>query len=174
MISFETKAAEKLQFEFLQYAKADQVARITTNRPEVYNAYNTPCLIELREAFRDAAFDDRVGVIVLTGAGEKAFCPGGDVKGHAAGSPRRPHDYWKYMTCFQEALDAVRNTGKPVIARINGMVVGGGNEFNLACDLAVAASHAVFRQVGTRVGSVAAGGATQWLPITIGERPRAR
>ncbi len=173
MISFETKAAEKLQFEFIRYAKADQVARITINRPEVYNAYNTPCLVELREAFRDAAFDDQVGVIVLTGAGEKAFCTGGDVKEYAEVYTRRPHDYWKYMTCFQEALDAVRNTGKPVIARINGMVVGGGNEFNLACDLAVAASHAVFRQVGTRVGSVAAGGATQWLPITIGDR-RAR
>jgi enoyl-CoA hydratase/carnithine racemase len=173
MITFETKAAEKLQFEFLRYAKSDQVARITINRPEVYNAYNTPCLLELREAFRDAAFDDRVGVIVLTGAGEKAFCTGGDVKEYAEVYTRRPHDYWKYMTCFQEALDAVRNAGKPVIARINGMVVGGGNEFNLACDLAVAASHAVFRQVGTRVGSVAAGGATQWLPITIGDR-RAR
>jgi len=173
MITFETKGAEKLQFEFIRYAKADQVARITINRPEVYNAYNTPCLIELREAFRDAAFDDRVGVIVLTGAGEKAFCTGGDVKEYAEVYTRRPHDYWKYMTCFQEALDAVRNAGKPVIARINGMVVGGGNEFNLACDLAVAAAHAVFRQVGTRVGSVAAGGATQWLPITIGDR-RAR
>ena len=173
MISFATKAAEKLEFEFIRYAKAEQVARITINRPEVYNAYNTPCLVELREAFRDAAFDDQVGVIVLTGAGEKAFCTGGDVKEYAEVYTRRPHDYWKYMTCFQEALDAVRNTGKPVIARINGMVVGGGNEFNLACDLAVAATHAVFRQVGTRVGSVAAGGATQWLPITIGDR-RAR
>ena len=173
MISFATKAAEKLQFEFIRYAKAEQVARITINRPEVYNAYNTPCLVELREAFRDAAFDDQVGVIVLTGAGEKAFCTGGDVKEYAEVYTRRPHDYWKYMTCFQEALDAVRNTGKPVIARINGMVVGGGNEFNLACDLAVAAAHAVFRQVGTRVGSVAAGGATQWLPSTIGDR-RAR
>src|SRR3989304_69291 len=174
MISFETKAAEKLQFEFIRYAKADQVALTIINRPEVYNAYNPPCLIELREAFRDAAFDDKVGVIVLTGAGEKAFCTGGDVKEYAEVYTRRPHDYWKYMTCFQEALDAVRNTGKPVIARINGMgVAGGGNGFTWAGALAVAASHAVFRQVGTRVGSVAAGGATQWLPITIGDR-RAR
>lgn len=170
---FESQAAEKLKFRFLQYAKADQVARITINRPEVYNAYNTPCLVELREAFRDAAFDDQVGVIVLTGAGDKAFCTGGDVKEYAEVYTRIPRDYWKYMTCFQEALDAIRNTGKPVIARINGMVVGGGNEVNLACDLAVAADHAVFRQVGTRVGSVAAGGAAQWLPITIGDR-RAR
>ncbi|MFQ5776745.1 MAG: enoyl-CoA hydratase/isomerase family protein [Terriglobia bacterium] len=170
---FESQPAERLEFNFLLYAKAEGVATITLNRPEAYNAYNTPCLVELRDTFRDAAFDDKVGVIVLTGAGEKAFCTGGDVKEYAQEYTRRPRDYWKYMTCFQEALDAIRNSGKPVIARINGMVVGGGNELNLACDLAIAAEHAVFRQVGTRVGSVAAGGATQWLPITIGDR-RAR
>lgn len=167
------ESREKPEFKFLQYAKGDNVARITLNRPEVYNAYNTPCLIELREAFRDATFDDQVGVVVLTGAGEKAFCTGGDVKEYAEVYTRIPRDYWKYMTCFQEAVDAIRNNGKPVIARINGLVVGGGNELNLACDLAIAADHAVFRQVGARVGSVAAGGATQWLPITIGDR-RAR
>jgi dihydroxynaphthoic acid synthetase len=169
--AFESREAPA--FKFLQYAAADSVARITINRPEVYNAYNTPCLIELREAFRHAAFDDRIGVVVLTGAGEKAFCTGADVKEYAEIYTRTPRDYWKYMTCFQETLDAIRNTGKPVIARVNGMVVGGGNELNLACDLAIAADHAVFRQVDARVGSVAAGGATQWLPITIGDR-RAR
>jgi enoyl-CoA hydratase/carnithine racemase len=167
---FESKPAADLKFKHLLYTKAEFVAHITINRPEVYNAYNTPALIELREAFRDATFDDKVGVIVLTGAGEKAFCTGGDVKEYAEQYTRTPRDYWKYMTCFQEALDAIRNTGKPVIARINGIVAGGGNEFNLACDLAIAAEHATFRQVGTRVGSVAAGGATQWLPITIGDR----
>ncbi len=167
---FESKPAAELKFKYVLYTKAESVARITINRPEVYNAYNTPALMELREAFRDATFDDKVGVIVLTGAGEKAFCTGGDVKEYADVYTRTPRDYWKYMTCFQEALDAIRNTGKPVIARINGIVAGGGNELNLACDLAIAAEHATFRQVGTRVGSVAAGGATQWLPITIGDR----
>jgi enoyl-CoA hydratase/carnithine racemase len=167
---FESKPAADLKFKHLLYTKAESVALITINRPEVYNAYNTPALVELREAFRDATFDDKVGVIVLTGAGEKAFCTGGDVKEYTDVYTRVPRDYWKYMTCFQEALDAIRNTGKPVIARINGIVAGGGNEFNLACDLAIAAEHATFRQVGTRVGSVAAGGATQWLPITIGDR----
>jgi enoyl-CoA hydratase/carnithine racemase len=170
---FESQPAENLKFDYLLYAKAAGVARITLNRPEVYNAYNTPALVELRDAFRDATFDDTVGVIVLTGAGEKAFCTGGDVKEYADIYTRTPRDYWKYMTCFAETLDAIRNTGKPVIARINGIVAGGGNELNLACDLAIAAEHATFRQVGTRVGSVAAGGATQWLPITIGDR-RAR
>lgn len=170
---FESQPAETLGFKHVLYAKADGVARITINRPEVYNCYDTPCLIELRDAFRDATFDDKVGVMVLTGAGDKAFCTGGDVKEYADIYTKTPRDYWKYMTCFQEALDGIRNTGKPVIARINGLVAGGGNELNLACDLAIAAEHATFRQVGTRVGSVAAGGATQWLPITIGDR-RAR
>ncbi len=170
---FESRTARDVAFKFLLYDKADGVARITINRPESYNAYNTACLVELRDAFRDAAFDDHVGVIVLTGAGDRAFCTGGDVKEYAEVYTRTPRDYWKYMTCFQDALDAIRNTGKPVVARINGMAVGGGNELNLACDLAVAADHAVFRQVGTRVGSVAAGGGTQWLPLAIGDR-RAR
>ena len=173
MPTFTPQPADQLGFRFLLYTKFDGVARITINRPEVYNAYNTPCLVELRDAFRDASFDDRVGVIVLTGAGDKAFCTGGDVKEYAEVYTHTPREYWKYMTCFQEVLDAIRNTGKPVIARINGMAVGGGNELNLACDLAIAAERAVFRQVGARVGSVAAGGATQWLPITIGDR-RAR
>ncbi len=170
---FESKPAGQQEFRFVLYSKADGVARITLNRPEVYNSYNTPCLAELHQTLRDATFDDHVGVIVLTGAGDKAFCTGGDVKEYAEIYTKTPRDYWKYMTYFQDVLDAIRNTGKPVIARINGMVVGGGNELNLACDLAIAADHAVFRQVGARVGSVAAGGATQWLPITIGDR-RAR
>jgi len=86
---------------------------------------------------------------------------------------QRPRDYWKYMVEFQAAHDMLRNSGKPVIARVNGVCAGGGNEFHIACDLSVAAEHAEFLQVGTRVGSVAAGGATQWLPLLIGDR-RAR
>jgi enoyl-CoA hydratase/carnithine racemase len=77
------------------------------------------------------------------------------------------------MGLFHDCHDQLRKIGKPVIARINGIVAGGGNEFNMACDLAVMADHATIRQVGTKVGSVAAGGATQWLPIMVGDR-RAR
>ena len=161
------------QFTDILYEKADGVAWITINRPEVRNAFRTRTVAELTEAFVDARWDRTVGVVVLTGAGDKAFCTGGDVKEYAEFYTRRPRDYWKYMGIFVGAIDGVRNCGKPVIARLNGIVAGGGNEFNLACDLAVAADHVTLRQVGTRVGSVAAGGATQWLPITIGDR-RAR
>jgi len=86
---------------------------------------------------------------------------------------QRPRDYWKWMGAFIEAHDRLRNVGKPTIARLNGMTVGGGNEFNLACDLAVAADDVILRHVGPARGSVPAGGATQWLPLIIGER-RAR
>ncbi len=164
---------ESFGFEEILYEKKDWVARVTINRPHAYNAYTTRTLMEMLEAFRDAAFDDSVAVLVLTGAGDKAFCTGGDVKEYAARYTRRPRDYWKYMTLFVECHDMLRNLGKPTIARLNGIVAGGGNEFNMACDLAVAADDITIRQVGTRVGSVAAGGATQWLPIIIGDR-RAR
>jgi len=169
----EARPPEAYQFRDVLYEKKEWIGRITINRPRAYNAYTTATLQELTLAFQDASWDDGVAVVVLTGSGDKAFCTGGDVKEYAETYMRRPRDYWKYMGVFAGAIDAVRNCGKPVIARLNGIVAGGGNEFNLACDLAVAAEHITLRQVGTRVGSVAAGGATQWLPITIGDR-RAR
>jgi enoyl-CoA hydratase/carnithine racemase len=167
------RAPEALGFHEVLYAKRDGVARITLNRPTRYNAYSTAALEELAAAFRDATFDDAVGVIVLTGAGDRAFCTGGDVKEYAAEYVSRPHDYWKYMALFRAYIESILNTGKPVVARINGMAVGGGNETQLACDLSVIAQHTYVKQVGTHVGSVACGGATQWLPLVVGDK-RAR
>lgn len=173
MEPFPSRAADSFGFEEILYEKGDWVATVTLNRPHNYNAYSTTSLVELATAFRDAAFDDSVGVVVFTGAGERAFCTGGDVKEYEALYTTRPRDYWKYMGLFRAYIESIVNTGKPVIARLNGMAVGGGNESQMACDLAVMAEHAYIGQVGTRVGSVAAGGATQWLPILIGDR-RAR
>jgi enoyl-CoA hydratase/carnithine racemase len=173
MRQFDSKPADSFGFREVQYEKADWVATVTINRPFNYNAYSTPALEELATAFRDAAFDDSVGVIVYTGAGDRAFCTGGDVKEYEALYTERPRDYWKYMGLFRAYIESIVNSGKPVIARLNGMAVGGGNESQMACDLAVMAEHAWIGQVGTRVGSVAAGGATQWLPLLIGDR-RAR
>ncbi|MDE3111986.1 MAG: enoyl-CoA hydratase/isomerase family protein [Chloroflexota bacterium] len=166
-------APAELGFKDIRYEKNGWVARVTIDRPDVYNSYSVATLKEIGEAFRDISRDDHIAVGVLTGAGDTAFCTGGDVKEYASEYTKRPRDYWKYMSYFIEAIDAVKNCGKPTIARINGMAVGGGNEFNAACDLAIAAEHARFKQVGVQVGSVAAGGATQWLPIIIGDR-RAR
>ncbi len=170
---FASRPAAEFAFREILYAKADGVARITINRPQNYNAYSTGALEELATAFRDATFDDAVGVIVLTGAGDRAFCTGGDVKEYATTYVPTPRDYWKYMALFRAYIESILNTGKPVIARINGMAVGGGNESQLACDLTVMAQHAYLKQVGTHVGSVACGGATQWLPLVVGDK-RAR
>jgi enoyl-CoA hydratase/carnithine racemase len=170
---FESRPAASFEFREILYEKRDRVARITINRPDRYNAYSTTALEELATAFRDASFDDAVGVIVYTGAGTAAFCTGGDVKEYAESYVTRPRDYWKYMGLFKAYIESIVNTGKPTIARLNGMAVGGGNESQLACDLAIAAEHAYLKQVGVHVGSVACGGATQWLPLVVGDR-RAR
>ncbi|HEX7592698.1 MAG TPA: enoyl-CoA hydratase-related protein [Anaerolineae bacterium] len=170
---FPARPAEAFDFKEILYEKKEWTARVTINRPEVFNAYSTLTIQELMVAFKDAMWDDHVAVVVLTGAGEKAFCTGGDVKEYAENFTQMPRDYWKWMGEFIQCHDILRNIGKPTIARLNGMVAGGGNEFNMACDLAIMADHATIRQVGTMVGSVAAGGATQWLPIMVGDR-RAR
>ncbi|MCE9584389.1 MAG: enoyl-CoA hydratase/isomerase family protein [Planctomycetes bacterium] len=160
-------------FQEILYVKKDGVATITLNRPQNYNAYSTKTLRELARAFEDAGWDDRVAVVVYTGSGDKSFCTGGDVKEYAEDYVKRPRDYWKYMSLFRAYLEGIMHCPKPVIARINGMAAGGGNESQLACDLAVIAEHAWVGQVGTSVGSVACGGATQWLPLVVGDR-RAR
>jgi 6-oxocyclohex-1-ene-1-carbonyl-CoA hydrolase len=173
MSNFPPRDPASFSFREVQYEKRDWVARITINRPHNYNAYSTPALQELAAAFQDASWDDNVAVVVYTGAGDRAFCTGGDVKEYQESYTQRPRDYWKYMCCFKEYIEAITNCAKPVIARLNGLAVGGGNESQLACDLAVMAEHGYLGQVGTQVGSVACGGATQWLPVHIGDR-RAR
>lgn len=170
---FEGKPAESFDFKEIIYEKKDWVARVTINRPQAYNCYSTRTLQELTLAFQDCSYDDGVAVVVVTGAGDKAFCTGGDVDEYAGDYTARPRDYWKWGQVFVEMHNKLRNIGKPSIARLNGIVAGGGNELNLSCDLAIAADHVTIRQVGTKVGSVAAGGATQFLPIVIGDR-RAR
>ena len=93
-----TLLVERTEFKEILYAKRDWVARITINRPQAYNAYSTDTLAELASAFRQAAFDDEVAVIVYTGVGDRAFCTGGDVKEYERVYTRSPHDYWKYMS----------------------------------------------------------------------------
>jgi enoyl-CoA hydratase/carnithine racemase len=160
------------QYERILYQVTNHIATVTINRPQVFNAFDYQTLREMSDAFRTAADDDQVGVVVLTGAGERAFCTGADLNEQQQ-FLKRPHDYFKWFGAFQDAHDQLRWIGKPTIARLNGIVVGGGNEFNLACDLAIAAEHVTIRQIGNSRGSVAAGGATQWLPLFVGER-RAR
>jgi naphthoate synthase len=151
------------------YEKKDGIAWITINRPEVRNAFRTRTVRELTEAFEDAKFDPTVGVVVLTGAGDKAFCAGGDQKergqeGYAR--DERPMDV--------DALhNAIRRIPKPVIAMVNGFAIGGGHVLHVLCDLSIASETAIFGQTGPRVGSVDAGFGTGYLARVVGEK-RAR
>lgn len=169
---FGGQSAADFDFKAIMYEKRDGRATVTFNRPQVLNAVNHLVLTELNVALKDASWDDSVAVLVLTGAGERAFCTGADLDEQKQ-FLQRPRDYWKWMGDFIEAHERLRNLGKPAVARLNGIVVGGGNEFNMSCDLAVAADDIYIRHVGTSHGSVPLAGATQFLPIIVGER-RAR
>jgi len=170
MTMFPVRDTASFEFKDIHYEKADWVARVTINRPHNFNAYSTPALQELAAAFEDASWDDNIAVVVFTSTGHHAFCTGGDVKEYQSTYTQKPRDYWKYMSCFKAYIESITNCSKPVIARLNGMAVGGGNESQLACDLSVMGEHAFIAQVGTNVGSVACGGSTQWLPVTVGDR----
>ncbi len=173
MAAYTGKSPKELNFRNLLYDKGDWRATITINRPEVYNCLNLDTLREMSTAMQDAAWDDHVAVLIITGAGDKAFCTGADMKEWKEEFLDSPNDFYKWMGVFIETFERLRNLGKPTIARLNGMTVGGGNELQMSCDLAVAASDVVIRHAGTSRGSVAAAGATQWLPLIVGER-RAR
>lgn len=173
MPAYTGKPADSFDFQLIKYQKRDLRAIVTFNRPDVLNAVNGDMLVELNAAFLDASWDDDVRVLILTGAGDRAFCTGADVKEQAEEFVDKPNTYWKWMGLFIECHERLRNIGKPTIARLNGMVVGGGNEFNMSCDLAVAADDIIIKQVGAARGSVAAAGATQFLPLIVGDR-RAR
>ena len=156
----------------VQYTVEGRRATLRLDRPAVLNALDRPTLEGIRDSMREASADHHVGVVVLTGTGDRAFCTGADLDEQKAFIDR-PNDYWDWMARFIEAIEAVKGCAKPVVARLNGMTVGGGNELNLACDLAIAADDVVFRQVGPSRGSLPAGGATQWMGLLVGDR-RAR
>jgi len=166
------RSPEELGFESIVYEKAPPRATITLNRPEVLNAFDFRLLRELARACEDVSWDDEIRVAVLTGAG-RAFCVGADLKSWSQDYLGNPREYWKWFGAFKDAHDRLREIGKPTLARINGIAVGGGNELQMACDLAVMVEDAFIRHVGLEHGSVPAGGATQWLPIFVGDR-RAR
>jgi enoyl-CoA hydratase/carnithine racemase len=173
MSDYSGKPHSAFRFRNILYAKGAWRATVTINRPKVYNCLDIATLREMGEAFQDAAWDDRVAVLVVTGAGTRAFCTGADMKEWNRDFLTRPRDFYKWMGVFIETFDRLRTIGKPTIARLNGMAVGGGNELQMSCDFAVAANDVVIRHAGTSRGSVPAAGATQWLPLIVGDR-RAR
>jgi enoyl-CoA hydratase/carnithine racemase len=165
-------APEELGFERIVYEKAPPRATITLNRPEILYAFDYKMLREIARACEDASYDDSIRVVVVTGAG-RAFCVGANLKEWAEHYLGKPNEYWKWFGAFKDMHDRLREIGKPTLARINGIAVGGGNELQMACDLAVMVDDAYIRHVGPEHGSVPAGGATQWLTIMVGDR-RAR
>jgi enoyl-CoA hydratase/carnithine racemase len=162
----------ELSFEAILYEKAPPRATITLNRPDVLNAFDFRMLREIARACEDASWDDDVRAVIVTGSG-RGFCVGADLKSWSADYLGKPREYWKWFGAFKDMHDRLREIGKPTLARINGIAVGGGNELQMACDLAVMADDAFIRHVGLEHGSVPAGGATQWLPVFVGDR-RAR
>lgn len=173
MARYSGRSPSQFRFKNILYRKSNWVATVTVNRPSVHNCLDFQTLVELGIAFQDAGWDDRVAVVVVTGAGDKAFCTGADIKEWNRDFLKKPNDFYKWMGVFIETYERLRNIGKPTIARLNGMTVGGGNELHMSCDLAIAAEDVVIRHVGTARGSVPGAGATQWLPLIVGDR-RAR
>lgn len=158
-----------MTYHDILYETHDGVATITINRPEVYNAFRAETCEELIDAFQSAAWDDAIGVIVLTGAGDKAFCTGGDQSSHQGQYRGRG----TIGLPLEELQSAIRDAPKPVIAKVRGYAIGGGNVLALLCDLTIASESAVFGQVGPKVGSVDPGFGTAYLARVVGEK-RAR
>lgn len=158
-----------MDYQDIVYVKEDGIATITINRPDSYNAFRAQTCEELIHAFKDADSDRSVGVVVLTGAGDKAFCTGGDQGSQNGGYGGRG----TIGLPIEELQSAIRDIPKPVIARVNGFAVGGGNVLVTLCDLAIASDKAQLGQVGPKVGSVDPGFGTAYLARVVGEK-RAR
>ncbi len=156
-----------MNFEDVIYAAEGGIATITINRPEVRNAVRPRTYEELTAAMHMAADDPTVGVVVLTGAGDKAFCSGGDIRDQQV---RVPEVGRKHMRRLFALSSVMRMMDKPIIAKVRGFCVGGGNEINLFCDMTIASEDAKFGQTGPRVGSVPIWGACQLLARYVGER----
>lgn len=154
------------------YEKNGGMAKITMNRPKVYNAFRARTIQELIWAFRDAWDDNRVGVVILTGAGERAFCVGGDQKEKGEeGGYNHSGGLGGGMGLEIETLhQTIRNIPKPVIAAVNGFAIGGGHVLHVICDLTIASDTAKFGQSGPKVGSYDAGFGSAYLARIVGEK----
>ncbi|MFA6449408.1 MAG: enoyl-CoA hydratase-related protein [bacterium] len=156
-----------MAYEDIIYEKQGGTAKVTINRPDVFNAFRLQTLDEMADALQDAADDATVGVIVVAGAGGKAFCSGGDVAEMLA---LTPHTGRVFVTKLFRMFTVIRSAPKPVIAAVDGYCLGGGNEINLVCDISVATERSKFGQVGPTVGSTPVLAGTQLLPRLVGDK----
>jgi len=141
---------------------------ITLNNPNELNSYTSSMAKELILALREASNDRAAVAVVLTGAGTRSFCSGGNTREYAEYYAGAPAEYRQYMRLFNDMVTSVLQCDKPVICRVNGMRVGGGQEVGMACDFSIASDLAVFSQAGPKHGSAPDGGSTDFLPAYIG------
>src|SRR5438034_3646623 len=142
------------------------IAYVTINRPEARNALNSATMLELRDAFEQIKSDDEVRVVILTGAGDKAFVAGADINELAKLTPFEGQDYSRRG---QAIFDSIENLGKPVIAAVNGYALGGGCELAMACTFRIASENAVFGQPEVKLGIIPGYGGTQRLTRLVGK-----
>lgn len=155
-------------FEDIKYEHFEGIAKITINRPEVRNAFRPKTVIEMREALQHARMDKQIGVIVITGEGEKAFCAGGDqkIRGEAG---YRDSDGTEHLNVLDFQRE-IRTCPKPVIAMVAGYAIGGGHVLHMVCDLTIAADNAIFGQTGPKVGSFDGGFGASYMARIIGQK----
>ncbi len=141
---------------------------ITLNNPKQYNSYSTEMVKGVVLGMRRASTDRAAVAVVFTGAGDKAFCTGGNTKEYAEYYAGRPEEYRQYMRLFNDMVSSILMCDKPVICRVNGMRIGGGQEIGMACDFSIAQDLALFGQAGPKHGSAPDGGSTDFLPLFVG------
>ncbi len=156
------------KFEDILYHKFNGVAKITINRPRVHNAFTPHTVEEMRRALYDARFDENIGVIIFTGAGNLAFCSGGDqtVRGESGYQGEDGRDFLNVLDLQRE----MRTCPKPIIAMVGGYAIGGGHVLHLVCDLTIASQNAIFGQVGPKVGSFDGGFGCSYLASIVGQK----
>jgi naphthoate synthase len=158
--------ADGQKYTDIVYETAEGIAKITINRPEVRNAFRPTTLFEMSSAFNAARDDPQIGVIILTGAGDKAFCSGGDQRVRGDDGYLDPQGVGRLNVLDLQVQ--IRRTPKPVIAMVAGYAIGGGHVLHVCCDLTIAADNAVFGQTGPKVGSFDGGYGSWLLASTVG------
>ncbi|MGI0119834.1 1,4-dihydroxy-2-naphthoyl-CoA synthase [Zooshikella sp. RANM57] len=155
-------------FQDIVYQTADGIAKLTINRPEVRNAFRPQTIQELQQAFHHARYDESVGVIILTGAGDLAFCSGGDqrVRGEYGYADSGGTQHLNVLDLQRQ----IRTCPKPVVAMVAGYAIGGGHVLHLVCDLTIAADNARFGQTGPKVGSFDGGYGASYLARIVGQK----
>ncbi len=156
-----------MSYQDILYEKTAGTARLTINRPQQFNAFRSQTLKEMHEALEDASGDKTIGVIVINGAGGKAFCSGGDIEEMRELDPDSGR---AFLVRLYNMFQLIRWAPKPVIAAVDGYCLGGGNEINMVCDLTIASERSVFGQVGPTVGSIPVLAGTQYLPRNVGDK----